>query len=536
MKVDYKNIVLFFAGTVSGTVEGIPQAQTSKNTNVQQKPNIVFFLVDDMSWVDAGCYGSKFHETPNIDRLARDGVRFTNAYAACHVSSPTRASIITGRYPASIGMTDFLKGRRNFPFQRFLNNPNRQQLPTEEATMAETLRDNGYRTAIIGKWHLGANQYNPMAYGFDEHIPSGYNVGWPLDYYAPFRLNGYDGDPDEYLTDRMTKEAVNYIERNKDNPFFLYMSHFAVHDPIQGRKDLVEKYKRKLTSMPVPGGKPYILEGNPDDENPLSRNQLDSLLLTPEYKDQYKVLPHRTVKIKQHQDNVEFAAMIEAMDESLGIIRNKLEELGIAENTIIIFFSDNGGMAGANLGNPARIIPKDKLNEYFSTSNLPLRGAKGWLYEGGLRVPMIVYYPGVSKTGKVCDVPVISTDFYPTIMEMTSTVVPNGKICEGVSIMSLIRGKKKLPENRALFWHFPHYSNHGMQSPGGAIRLGDYKLIEYFENHTVQLFNLKKDLSEQNDIAASNPQKVRELRNILHKWQESVGVEPMKPNPEWARE
>jgi len=483
--------------------------------------------------MDAACYGSKFYETPNIDRLARDGVRFTNAYAACHVSSPTRASILTGLYPASIGLTDYLPGKRNSPALRLLNQPNRQQLPDDEITLAEVLRNNGYRTALVGKWHLGEAPYGPTTKGFDEAIPSDWYGCCTPSFHTPYRMNGYDGETGEYLTDRLTREATDYIERNKDHPFFLYMSHFAVHDPIQGRKDLVEKYKRKLASMPVPKGEPYILEGNPDDENPLSRKQLDSLLHTPEFEDQYKMLPHRTVKIKQHQDNVEFAAMVEAMDESLGIIRNKLEELGIAGNTIIIFVSDNGGMSAANFYNPDRVIPKAKLDEAFASSNLPLRGAKGWLYEGGIRVPMVVYHPGI-KGGKVCDAPVITTDFYPTIVEMTSSAMPNNKICEGVSLMPLIKGKKKLPE-RALYWHFPHYSNHGSNSPGGAIRLGDYKLIEYFENQTVQLFNLKKDLGEGNDLAASNPKKVKELLDILHSWQNSKGIEALKPNPDWVK-
>ena len=531
MKADYRSLSLCFAGALCGTT-GV---QAAEKTGAQQKPNIVFFLVDDMSWMDCGCYGSKFYETPNIDRLARDGVRFTNAYTACHVSSPTRASIMTGLYPASVGMTDYLPGRRNQPSLRFLNHPNRQQLPDDEVTIAEALRNNGYRTALVGKWHLGEAPYGPTARGFDEAIPSDWYGCCTPSFHPPFRMNGYDGETGEYLTDLLTKEAVNYIERNKDHPFFLYMSHFAVHDPIQGRKDLVEKYKRKLASMPVPKGEPYILEGNPDEENPPGRKQLDDLLHTPEFENQYKMLPHRTVKIKQHQDNAEFAAMVESMDESLGIIRNKLEELGIAENTIIIFLSDNGGMSAANFYNPNRIIPNDRLDEAFASSNLPLRGAKGWLYEGGIRVPMIVFYPGVTQSGKVCDAPVISNDFYPTIVAMTSSVMPDGKICEGVNLMPLIEGKKKLPETRALYWHFPHYSNHGLQSPGGAIRLGDYKLIEYFENKTVQLFNLKKDLGELNDISTSNPKKVEELRDMLHGWQRSKGFDGLKPNPEWVK-
>ena len=528
----FRNLALLSAGTLAGTLAGTEAASAEgrNGSEAPKKPNILFFLVDDLGWSDIGCFGSRFHETPNIDRLAEEGVRFTNAYAACHVSSPTRASLMTGRYPASIRLTDWLPGRKNWPFQRLLNAPVEQHLPFEEITVAETLRDNGYATAIIGKWHLGKGDSNPLAHGFDEHIPLGYNEGWPQGYYAPFRLNGYEGEEGEYLTDVMTREAPKYIEEHKDGPFFLYMSHFAVHDPIQGRKDLVEKYRRKLATMHYEGD-PYILEGNPDDPDPLTRGELDSLVHTKAYQG-YRVLPQRTVKIKQHQDNIEFAAMVEAMDESLGVIRRKLEELGIADNTIVIFYSDNGGMAGANFGRPDRRIAKDALDRAYATSSLPLRGAKGWMYEGGIRVPMIVCYPGVGRAGTECDVPVISNDFYYTLLDMASVDVPKEKVCEGESIVPLLEGGKI--EKRALYWHFPHYSNHGMQSPGGAIRYGDYKLLEYFENGTVQLFDLKTDLGEQHDLSAEKPGVVKKLRKMLHAWRESVGASMPEPNPNFT--
>lgn len=528
----FRNLALLSAGTLAGTLAGTEAASAEgrNGSEAPKKPNILFFLVDDLGWSDIGCFGSRFHETPNIDRLAEEGVRFTNAYAACHVSSPTRASLMTGRYPASIRLTDWLPGRKNWPFQRLLNAPVEQHLPFEEITVAETLRDNGYATAIIGKWHLGKGDSNPLAHGFNEHIPLGYNEGWPQGYYAPFRLNGYEGEEGEYLTDVMTREATKYIEEHKDGPFFLYMSHFAVHDPIQGRKDLVEKYRRKLATMHYEGD-PYILEGNPDDPDPLTRGELDSLVHTKAYQG-YRVLPQRTVKIKQHQDNIEFAAMVEAMDESLGVIRRKLEELGIADNTIVIFYSDNGGMAGANFGRPDRRIAKDALDRAYATSSLPLRGAKGWMYEGGIRVPMIVCYPGVGRAGTECDVPVISNDFYYTLLDMASVDVPKEKVCEGESIVPLLEGGKI--GKRALYWHFPHYSNHGMQSPGGAIRYGDYKLLEYFENGTVQLFDLKTDLGEQHDLSAEKPGVVKKLRKMLHAWRESVGASMPEPNPNFT--
>lgn len=497
----------------------------------KSQPNVILFLVDDLGWSDVGCYGSSFYETPNIDRMAREGVRFTNAYAACHVSSPSRASILTGRYPASINLTDWLPGRKDYPFQRLTNVPVVQQLPFEEQTIAETLRDNGYKTAIVGKWHLGKGDSSPLGHGFEQHIPQGWNDGWPLDYNYPFRLSGFDGEPGEYLTDRMTNEAVKYIEQNKSNPFFLYMSHFAVHDPIQGRADLVEKYRKKLEAMPKVESLPYVLEGNPDDPEALNREQLNAMIQKEGYAG-YKVFANRTVKIKQRQDNIEFAAMVESMDESLGRIEAKLNELGIADNTIIIFFSDNGGMAAANFGKPTRVIAKTALDKAYSTSSLPLRGAKGWMYEGGIRVPMIVKNPIKGKQGRVCETPVISNDIYATILDMAHIKMPAGKKSEGVSIEPLVEGKKIA--KRALFWHFPHYSNHGMQSPGGAVRYGDYKLLEYFENNTVQLFNLKNDMTEQNDLSKQEPQKVKELQAMLHDWRKSVNAHMMPPNPAYV--
>lgn len=494
-------------------------------------PNIIFFLVDDLGWSDLGCFGSSFHETPNIDKLASEGMKFTHAYSACHVSSPTRAAIMTGRYPASINLTDWLPGRGNHSFQKLLNNKTAQHLPPDEATIAETLHQNGYKTAIIGKWHVGTGDYGPMKRGFDIHIPSQYETGWPRSYHYPFKMNGYDGYPGEYLTDKLTDEALNYIEQNYQNPFFLYMAHFAVHDPVQGRKDLVEKYRKKLISIPENKGDRYILEANPDDKNPPDRRLLNELIKTADYSE-YKVLPNRTVKIKQHQDNIEFAAMVESMDESLGRILSKVKELGIEENTIIIFASDNGGMSSANLNNPKRVINPNELDKEFPTSNLPLRGSKGWMYEGGIRVPMIIKYPGVTKGNSVCEIPVISNDFYSTIVEMTGSKKPKGKITEGVSIIPLLKGKKI--KDRPLFWHFPHYSNHGMQSPGGAIRFGDFKLLEYFENNTVQLFNLKKDIGEQNDISAIDIKTTEQLRKMLHLWRESIGAKNMEPNPNYV--
>lgn len=498
----------------------------------QRRPNIIFFLVDDLGWRDLGCYGSTFYETPNIDRFAERSVRFTQAYAACHVCSPTRASIMTGKYPARLHLTDWLPGRKDFSFQKLKNVQIHQHLPLVETTIAEVLKQHGYRTAHIGKWHLGEEPYGPLHQGFDLQIPR-WNKGWPkAGYHAPFQMDGLDDRPHDYLTDRLTDEAEGFIEANRDRPFFLYLSHFAVHDPIQGRADLVAKYEMKRKQSRAAPGPDFILEGNPDARQPLSRDQLAYRIQQPAWSG-YQILPDRTVKIKQHQDNAEFAAMVQSVDQSLGRVLAKLKALELDEHTIVILFSDNGGMAAANFGNPARRIAPSQLDKAFSTSNVPLRGAKGWLYEGGIREPLIIHWPGIGQQSVVCDVPVISTDFYPTILEMVDLPPQPTQHVDGVSIAALVRGADKL-DREALFWHFPHYSNHGMQSPGGAVRAGDYKLLEYYENNSVQLFNLRDDIGEQHDLSQTEPDRVAQLRSMLHAWRDRVGAQMMESNPDYV--
>ncbi len=496
------------------------------------KPNVIIFLVDDLGWTDLGCYGSQFYETPNIDRFASENLMFTSAYAACHVSSPTRASILTGKYPATLNLTDWLPGRKEFPFQKLSNVKINQHLPYEEITLAEALKEHGYATAIYGKWHLGEDPSNPMHHGFDVHIPD-WAKGWPNgSYYFPFKLKGMDGKDGDYLTDRLTDEALIFIEENRSAPFFLYLSHFAVHDPLDGRPDLVKKYQDKLKKLTAPEDPPFLLEGNPDAPVRISTGEAGLMLKDPAFEG-YSQLPDKMVKIKQHQDNVQFAAMVESMDESFGRVLKKLDELGIADNTIVIFFSDNGGMAAANFGNPNRVVTEGMLDRAFSTSNLPLRGAKGWLYEGGIRVPLIIKWPGNNIASEKCDEPVISVDLYPTVMGMLDLKMPHEQKVDGTSLVPLFKGESHLKRD-AIFWHFPHYSNHGMQSPGGAIRCGDYKLIEYFENGTVQLFNLKDDIGEQCDLSASNPGMVKRLQKKLHNWRRSINARMMEPNPEYV--
>ena len=485
-------------------------------------PNIVFFLVDDMGWRDVGIYGSDFYDTPNIDQLATNGIRFTQAYAASHVCSPTRASILTGKYPARLALTDWLNGRAEHDFEKLRSAKYKRHLPFEDITLPEELKKGGYKTAIFGKWHLGEDPSGPLEHGFDFRLPKWNKCCPNKTYYSPFGLEGLEDSEGGYLTDRLTDEALKYIEENKNQPFFLYLSHFAVHDPIHGRLDLVEKYKNKLNKRNRSLDEPFVLEGNPDDLDPSSPKDLKRLIKQSTH-EEYKVLPQRTVKIKQYQDNVHFAAMVESVDESLGRVIRKLKDLNLEENTIVIFYSDNGGMSGANFGHPDRIISSLELDKYFATSNLPLRGAKGWLYEGGIRVPLIVKWPGELQAGKISDELVMSTDFYPTTLEMAGLSLNPDQHVDGQSFLKALNGESY--DRKAIFWHFPHYSNHGMQSPGGAIRLGAYKLLEYFENGSIQLFNLENDPGEQQDIALNMPEKVAELQVMLKNWRNKVSAE-----------
>ena len=481
----------------------------------ERRPNVVFFLVDDLGQRDVGCYGSTFYETPAIDALAKEGMLFRNAYSTCHVCSPSRASILTGKYPARLNLTDWLGGRPERDYEALHSASRIRALPDDEITLAETLKQHGYATANYGKAHLNRD---PKTYGFDEAI-----TGWVRSYYHPFSpqysktLPSKDGD---YYTDKLTDAALDFIERHKDQPFFVHMEHFAVHDPIQGRKDLVEKYKRKLAAMSGATNSEaaeYILETNPDGP-PLSADELRALRSNDQSKQHQDA---RVWWVKQRQDNIEFAGMVEAMDESLQRIRAKLDELGLSDNTIIIFTGDNGGMSASNqyrgIGHSREV-----LDSRFSTSNLPLRGAKGWNYEGGIRVPLIVHWPGRLEPNSICDAIVTGTDYYPTLLEMLDLPAVSEQHVDGRSFVPAMAGKAY--DRGPIYWHFPHYSNHGYQSPNGAIRDGRYKLIEYFENGTVQLFDLENDIGERHDLSKENTETAGRLREQLHAWRKSVGA------------
>jgi arylsulfatase A-like enzyme len=440
------------------------------------RANVVLFLIDDLGWRDIGANGSTYYQTPNIDRLAREGVRFTDAYAACAVCSPTRAAVLTGKYPARLLLTDWLPDGRWPPKAKLRSGRFVRELPLEEVTIAEALREAGYRTASIGKWHLGAEPFSlPEHHGFDLNI-GGNAHGAPGDFFFPYagnwaipttdlrvRWNVFpDGKPGEYLTDRLTDEAVKFIRENRERPFFLYLPHYAVHTPLQAKPELVAKYER--------------------------------------------------IPEAQRQGKPVYAAMVESMDESIGRVMATLRELGLEQDTMVIFTSDNGGF-------------------YNATSNAPLRANKGAYYEGGIRVPLIVKWPGVAKAGHVSSEPVTSTDFYPTCLAAAGLPPRPNQHMDGRNLQPLLAGGATLGRP-AIFWHFPHYNDHPHSVPSGVIRQGPWKLIETFDPEGLELYNLADDLGEQRNLAAAQPARVAELKRALDAWRVEVGAEMMRPNPD----
>lgn len=444
----------------------------------ESRPNFVFILADDLGWRDLGCYGSTFYETPRLDRLAAIGMRFTQAYAACCVCSPTRASIMTGKYPARLHLTDYIPGARRGKLNPA---PYLHELPLAEVTIAEALKELGYTTGFVGKWHLGGRGFYPENQGFDINV-GGCEKGSPPSYFSPYRIPTLaDGPPGEYLTDRLTDEALRFIEGAAGRPFLLYLSHYAVHNPQQAKPEVVDRYRRKAEKLTFDG---------------------------PEF------LPEGQRQVRQVQNQPVYAAMIESLDQSVGRVLDKLAELGLADNTVVFFTSDNGGLSTSE-GSP--------------TSNVPLRAGKGWHYEGGVREPLLIRWPGVTQPGSVCDEPLISTDYYPTILGMAGLAPRPEQHVDGQSLAPLLRGGTR-PE-RPLFWHYPHYGNQGC-SPGGVVRMGDYKLIEWFEDDHVELFNLREDSSERHDLAVSMPDRAAQMRRQLHDWRTEVSAAMPTPNPD----
>ena len=440
--------------------------------------NVVFILIDDLGWRDLSCYGSEYYRTPNIDRLADEGMRFTDGYAACNVCSPTRAAVMTGKYPARLLLTQWLPaGRWDAAKHKLREGRYLANLPLEEITIAEALREAGYRTAFMGKWHLGTETYYyPRHQGFDLNV-AGRDYGAPGHYFYPFegkweipttgqtlrKQSPLSGQPGDYLVDRLAEEAEKFIRDNADRPFFLMLSHYAVHAPLQGKSEKVARYQK--------------------------------------------------VPKQKRQGPPAYAAMVESVDESVGRVMRTLRELELEQETLVIVTSDNGGFARA-------------------TDNSPLRANKGSNFEGGLRVPVIIKWPEKTKRGSVSAEPVISMDFYPTILEATGQKARPHQHQDGVSLVPVLTGNGGLQRD-ALYWHYPHYNRHPHSDPSGVVRAGDWKLIESFESGELQLYNLAADIGEANNLAEREPERAGRLLEDLQRWRVEVGADPMRPNPEY---
>jgi len=458
------------------------------------QPNFVFILLDDYGWADTGCYGSSFYETPRLDRLATESVRFTDAYASCPVCSPTRASVMTGRYPATVQVTNYIAGQAN---GQLLSAPYLHYLPHEERTVARALGELGYRTWHVGKWHLGREEFWPDRHGFDVNV-GGCSWGMPHDgYFSPWGCPTLDDGPEgEYLTDRLTDEAIKLIRRRDDRPFFLNLCYYAVHIPIQAKAELVRKYEAKARALGLSSKDPF----EPGERFPCEHK-----------KDQ------RVIR-RKFQSDPAYAAMVQTVDECIGRVLDALDEAGLAENTVVFFTSDNGGLSTAE-GSP--------------TCNAPLCEGKGWMYEGGIREPLIVRAPHVVRPDSICEVPVTSVDFFPTMIEMAGGEVSAEPQIEGVSLVPLLKGGGADSLDReAIYWHYPHYANQGC-TPACSVRRGDWKLIEFFEDRHVELYNLRDDVSEERDVAAAEPETAGRLQGLLHKWLEKVGAKIPQPNPDF---
>jgi arylsulfatase A-like enzyme len=448
---------LLISGLAAWQVRALPQSTAANRLNV------LLILVDDWGATDLGCGGSTFYETPNIDKLAASGMRFTQGYSACTVCSPSRAAILTGKYPARLHLTDWIAGH-NYPWARLRPPAWTQYLPLEETTLAEALKPAGYRSASIGKWHLtptssDAPKFYPEHQGFDQNFGGTFR-GQPPSYFSPYGIETLkDGPPGEYLTDREEQEAARFITAAPAKPFFLYLPHHTVHTPIQAKKDTIERFRQKAH--------PDALQHNPA-----------------------------------------YAAMISSLDENVGKLLRTLEETGVADRTVVILTGDNGGW-----------LPS-------TNTNLGMRAGKGSVYEGGVRVPFIVRWPGVTTPGSTCDVPVMGLDLFPTILQITGQTTTGQRTVDGVSLVPLLKGAGKSPGWRRtdLFWHYPHY-HPGGATPYTAIRSADWKLIEFLEDNRCELYNLKNDPEESKDLAQSQPSRVNDLRKRIQAWRTRVGAQ-----------
>lgn len=464
-------------------------------------PNVLFILADDLGYMDVGVYNENtFYETPHIDSLVQQGMMFTDGYVANPVCSPTRQSIMTGQYPSRDNNTDWFCGDRT---ERFNHAEYDCSMDPDHVTLAEAFQEEGYATWFGGKWHLGPDSTHwPEHQGFDVN-KGGWEAGSPTahgggGYFSPYnnpRLE--DGPEGEYLPFRLADEAGQFIESHREEPFFAFLSFYEVHNPREAPDSLIEKYREKR-----------------------ERLGLDEVTEFEEIEQVWPEADPRRERIVQ--GHPVYAAMVEAMDAAVGRVLETLEENGLSDDTVVVFMSDNGGLSTA---------------EGHNTSNRPLRGGKGWLYEGGIRVPYLIRWPGVTTEGSTSEVPATSTDFYPTLLDIAGLAMRPEQHLDGVSLVPALKGDGSIDRD-ALYWHYPHYSNQG-GFPGGAIRMGPWKLVEDYEDGAVQLFNLAEDLREQNDVSSQHPERVDRMRQQLHEWYEDVdarflrakedGAEPWRP-------
>jgi arylsulfatase A-like enzyme len=462
--------------TVMAAAAGLARPPEARQP--ERPPNIILIVADDLGWADIGANGSSFFLTPRIDALAHDGMRFTSAYAAAPVCSPTRAALLTGKHPARLHITDWLPGRGDRPDQKLARPAIRQGLPHDEVTLPEALRQAGYVSGHVGKWHLGGDGSGPRDHGFDLNV-AGDHTGTPLSYFAPFARDGRAmpglerAGTGEYLTDRLTDEAVRFVESNRHRPFFLYLSHYAPHTPLRAKPALVERHAARAAAGP--------------------------------------------------QTNAIYAAMLESLDEGVGRLLERLETLDLAERTVVIFTSDNGGLSTVEGPNTP------------ATSNAPLRNGKGYLHEGGIRVPLLVRWPGRVPAGAVEGTPVISTDIFPTLLALAGS--PSTGSADGVSLDGLLARTAAVP-TRPLYWHYPHYSNQARSpgapaggGPGAAMREGRWKLIQHFESGVHELYDLEADPGERHNLAEADPERVIAMGRQLHAWQNAVGAQWPTRNP-----
>lgn len=455
-------------------------------------PNVVFILADDLGYTDLSCMGSNYYETPNIDQIAEGGMVFTNGYATCQVCSPSRASILTGQFPARHGITNWIGGLSGEKWREMgrhsvlLPSEYLHRLPSENIILPEVLKDAGYTTFFAGKWHLGDKGSWPEDHGFDINI-GGWDAGSPKGgYFSPYKNpNLIDGPDGENLEMRLANETVKFMKENRDKPFLAYLSFYAVHGPIQTTQGKWSKYRDKAEKMGI-SEEGFAME---------------------------KRLPYRL-----YQDNPVYAGLVESMDDAVGAVLKGLKELGLDRNTIIIFTGDNGGVTSG---------------DSFSTNNAPLRGGKGYQWEGGIREPYFIFVPWMELAGKKCDVPVSGTDFYPTILDLLGLPLIPEAHKDGVSLLPLLKGETLA--DRALIWHYPHYGNQG-GDPCTMIRKGDWKMIHYYEDGHKELYNLNTDLSETKNVSAENPEIVSQLSKELFEYLKNVGAKFPVYDPEYSEE